>query len=108
MSETFNDHFAAIGPKLAKEIQLNVNDRSHLDYLRGLPSDHQPFQLDTVDHDILLSKLNVYGTRGVENIWFKSYLNGHNQKCFVNECLSENRSLTYGIPQGTILGPLLF
>ena len=58
---------------------------------------------DTVDHDILLSKLNVYGIRGAENNWFKSYLNGRNQKC-----LSENRSLTCGIPQGTILGPLLF
>ena len=46
LSETFNDHFATIGPKLAKEIPLNVNDRSHLDYLRGLPSDHLPFQLN--------------------------------------------------------------
>ena len=45
MSETFNDHFATVGPKLAKEIPLNVNDRSHLHYLKGLPSDHQPFQL---------------------------------------------------------------
>ena len=65
--------------------------------------------LDRVDHDILLSKLNVYCIRGTENNCFKLiYLNGRNQKCFVNGCLSENRSLTYGIPQGTILGPLLF
>ena len=34
---------------------------------------------DTVDHDILLSKLNVYGIRGAENNWFKSYLNSRNQ-----------------------------
>ena len=40
---------------------------------------------DTVDHDILLSKLNVYGIRGAGNIWFKSYLYGRNQKCFVND-----------------------
>ena len=44
----------------------------------------------------------------MENKWFKSYLNNRNQKCFVNGCLSQNRSLACGIPQGTILGPLLF
>lgn len=45
LSETFNDHFATIGPKLTNEIPLNVSDRSHLDYLNGLASKHQPFQL---------------------------------------------------------------
>ena len=44
----------------------------------------------------------------MENKWFKSYLNNRNQKCFVNGCLSQNRSLACGIPQGTILGLLLF
>ena len=63
---------------------------------------------DTVDHEILLSKLNKYGIEDMENMWFKSYLNNRNQKCFVNGYLSQNRSLACGIPQGTILGPLLF
>ena len=63
---------------------------------------------DTVDHEILLSKLNKYGIEDMENKWFKSYLNNRNQKCFVNGCLSQNRSLACGNPQGTILGPLLF
>ena len=44
----------------------------------------------------------------MENKWSKSYLNNRNQKCFVNGCLSQNRSQACGIPQGTILGPLLF
>ena len=66
----------------------------------------KPF--DTVDHGILLSKLNAYGIRGVVHKWFESYLNGRHQKCLVNGCLSENRALTCGVPQGTILGPLLF
>ena len=60
---------------------------------------------DTVDHAILLSKLNAYG---IESEWFKSYLSDRDQKCFVNGFLSPNRSLSCGIPQGTILGPLLF
>jgi sarcosine oxidase/L-pipecolate oxidase len=40
--------------------------------------------------------------------WFKSYLSYRSQKCYVNGHLSNNRTLLCGIPQGTILGPLLF
>ena len=63
---------------------------------------------DTVDHDILLSKLYEYGVRGTSHYWFRSYLDNRKQKCFVNGSLSNSQSLTCGIPQGTILGPLLF
>ena len=54
---------------------------------------------DTVDQDILLSKLNAYGIRGVVHNWFKSYLKDRQQKCFVNGCLSESRALTCGVRQ---------
>ena len=63
---------------------------------------------DTVDHQILLSKLNYYGIHGKSFKWFQSYLENGTQKCSVNGSLSNSYSLTCGVPQGTILGPLLF
>ena len=63
---------------------------------------------DTVDHAILLSKLDAYGFESDTCNWFKSYLTERNQKCSVNGHFSSPRSLACGIPQGTILGPLLF
>ena len=64
---------------------------------------------DTVNYDILLEKLNMYGVRNVENNWFRSYLTNRVQ--FVQlPCgtLSEKRVLTCGVPQGSVAGPLLF
>ncbi len=63
---------------------------------------------DTVDHEILLTKLNAYGVRNMASSWFKSYLSGRTQKCLVNGFLSKNSPISCGVPQGTILGPLLF
>ena len=63
---------------------------------------------DTVDHDILLSKLEAYGIKDSTYNFFKSYLNIRTQKCVLNGSISESKSLAFGIPQGTILGPLLF
>ena len=63
---------------------------------------------DTVNYEILLCKLQNYGIHGIAFEWFKSYLENRTQKCFVNGSLSENCSLKCGIPQGTILGPLMF
>ena len=63
---------------------------------------------DTVDHLILLSKLHLYGQKGVSHKLFSSCLDNRTQKCVVNGSLSECCILKCGIPQGTILGPLLF
>ena len=63
---------------------------------------------DTVDHKILLSKLKNYGISGNAYQWFESYLENRTQICSINGSLSSKRILSCGVPQGTILGPLLF
>ena len=63
---------------------------------------------DTVDHQILLAKLNHYGIRGVSNDWFKSYLSNCNQYVSINGYESGLAAINCGVPQGLVLGPLLF
>ena len=63
---------------------------------------------DTVNHEILLKKLDHYGFRGSVNEWFRSYLTGRKQKVVINGFESESKSLLHGVPQGSVLGPILF
>ena len=63
---------------------------------------------DTLNHAILLSKLQAYGIRDSANQWFCSYLRNRMQTCLVNCNKSSETYLPCGVPQGTILGPLLF
>ena len=91
---------------------INITEcvRSALDegkYACGIFVDlHKAF--DTVNHNILLDKLSHSGIRGNMNEWFKSYLQGRNQIVSINGVESELTELKHGVPQGSVVGPLLF
>ena len=63
---------------------------------------------DTVNQQILLYKLESYGIRGVVLYWFQNYLSNRRQRVVFNDVCSSDTVIDYGVPQGSILGPLLF
>ena len=64
---------------------------------------------DSISHHILLNKMNEQlGIFGMELKWFESYLTNREQQCSINGELSSNKVISYGVPRGSILGPLLF
>ena len=64
---------------------------------------------DTIDHDILLHTLrHDFGVREVALRWFQSYLHDRRQAVIFNGSSSETMDLNFGVPQGSVLGPLLF
>ena len=63
---------------------------------------------DTVNHKILLTKLEMYGIRGRSLEWFRSYFMNRRQVCAINGKLSDEKQINCGVPQGSNLGPFLF
>ena len=91
-------------------VMLVENLVNALDNGKGAVGIFLDFQkaFDTVDHGILLDKLYCYGKRGIAHEWFISYLSSRQQSVMYNGHESEFKMMRCGVPQGSILGPLLF
>ena len=63
---------------------------------------------DTVNHEILLKKLENYGVRGITETWIKSYLSNRKQYTDIDGTKSKEHEVICGVPQGSVLGPKLF
>ena len=63
---------------------------------------------DLVDHEILKNKLEIYGIKDEALLWFNTYLTNRKQQVTVDNCKSDFQPISCGVPQGSILGPLLF
>ena len=89
---------------IVDNIQTNIDNRL---FSCGIFIDLKK-AFDTVDHHILLNKLNYYGFRGVINTWFSSYLQGRTQTTQIGPHISNKANTSCRVPQGSVLGPLLF
>ena len=90
---------------IINEIETNMDKKL---YSCGVFIDLQK-AFDTVNHSILLRKLNHYGVRGIINDWFASYLVGRQQTTQIGpKNISKKEVVLSGVPQGSVLGPLLF
>ena len=89
---------------IVETIQTNMNNRL---FSCGVFIDLKK-AFDTVNHKILLDKINYYGFRGIIHEWFQSYLTNRTQTTQIGSHISTKLTAPCGVPQGSVLGPLLF
>ena len=104
----FRQKHSTIHPilKLLKDI-ADANDKTTRDVTLSVFLDLSK-AFDTINHDILPKKLHFYGIRSVPNSWFANYLSNGKQFTEINNCKSALTNVSTGVPQGSILGPILF
>ena len=90
--------------ELIEEISTALDNK---DYTIGVFIDLRK-AFDTIDHKLLLTKLEHFGIRGIVNDWLKSYLSNRKQFVEINKTQSDPLEVLCGVPQGSVLGPLLF
>ena len=112
-NELFNDNQYGFRAKHSTEYAaMDFVDRLMNDIDKG----QTPFAIfmdlskafDTLDHQILLQKLHYYGIHDIQLKWFESYLTQRTQYVVVNDVESTHQEIKTGVPQGSVLGPLLF
>ena len=93
----------AIGKHLSTIVFNTINNSPtyclYLDYKKAF---------DTISHKIMLKKLAALGLSDLTCQWFKSYLVNRKQCTIANDCVSPFKNISYGVPQGSVLGPVLF
>ena len=90
--------------KFTDDIMLQLNDNNYT--IAAFVDFKKAF--DTVDHEILIKKLLHYGIGQDTIVWITNYLSHRKQKCTTNGITSQELSIECGVPQGSIMGPLLF
>ena len=107
----FNNQFGfrknnstSLALKITEKINESIDNKK---YVCGIFIDLRK-AFDTVNHSILLTKMEHYGVRGIALEWFKSYLNNRKQYVYINGETSQLNDISCDVPQGSVLGPLPF
>ncbi len=91
--------------ELTESISDSIDSKQHC---AGVFIDLLKKEFDTVNHKLIVEKLSFYGVRGIANTWLENYLMNRKQYVVVDNQASSMQFIKCGVPQGSVLGPVLF